>query len=122
MVAIYESTSDVSVALSLVAYSTIAAFPNAIQWNTATLANIASGITGLSAAKKYFIGIIWASNGDANLLGIAGVAAINTTPITLSPAFDIDNVTITGGAPPVSFSSVGSIQTNRHHFRLTNAT
>lgn len=122
MIAIYESTSDVSVALSLVAYSTIAAFPNAIRWNTATLANIASGVTGLSAAKKYFIGIIWASNGDANLLGIAGVTAINTTPITLSPAFDVDNITITGGAPPASFSSVGSIQTNRHHFRLTNAT
>lgn len=122
MVAIYESTSEVSVALSLVAYSTIAAFPNAIQWNTATLANIASGIAGLSAAKKYFIGIIWASNGDANILGIAGVTAINTTPITLSPAFDVDNITITGGAPPASFSSVGSIQTNRHHFRLTNAT
>lgn len=122
MVAIYESTSDVSVALSLVAYSTIAAFPNAIQWNTATLTNIVSGITGLSAAKKYFIGIIWASNGDANLLGIAGVTAINTTPITLSPAFDVDNITITSGAPPASFSSVGSVQTNRHHFRLTNAT
>lgn len=122
MIAIYESTSDVSVALSLVAYSTIAAFPNAIQWNSATLTNITAGITGLSASKKYFIGIIWASNGDANLLGVAAVTPINPTPITLAPAFDVDNLTITGGAPPASITSVTSVQSNRHHYRLTNAT
>ena len=127
-IAIYEDTTNYASSpdptLTLRAYSnkSTSTISSTIDYVESTLANIVSGITGLSASKNYFIGLIWKSPTDFNLLGVAGTN-LNPTYKTRGPAVYVDNLAADLSTPPTSIvNSSKSISeaTNRHYFRVYN--
>lgn len=128
-IVLYEDVTDYSAGtvvptLALRAYSnmstsTISASTDYVE---NTLSNLASGVTGLSASKPYYIGLFWKSSSDFCLLGVSG-SNLSPTYKTRGPALWVDNLGASLSAPPntiVNTSTQINEATGRHFFRIYN--
>jgi hypothetical protein len=128
-IVLYEDVTDYSTGtvvptLALRAYSNMSTstISASINYVENTLSNLASGVTGLSASKSYYIGLFWKSSGDFYLLGVSG-SNLNPTYKTRGPALWVDNLGSSLSAPPdtiVNSSTQINEATGRHFFRIYN--